>query len=143
MANELKDQTGEKNIFYYEMMIREHHLDSYGHVNNATYVQILEEARWESITRSGYGYEVVQQKRKGPVLLEISVKFLKELKLREKIRISVQADPMRGKVGVINQQIFKEDGAVAAEARVVYGMFDLDARKLITPPEDWVESLQV
>ena len=55
-------------IFYYEMMIREHHLDSYGHVNNATYVEILEEARWECITQRGYGYKEVQQQKKGPVI---------------------------------------------------------------------------
>lgn len=130
------------NVFFYEMMIREHHLDSYGHVNNATYVQILEEARWESITRSGYGYEVVQKRRQGPVILEIDVKFRSELKLREKIRISVQTDPMRGKIGVINQQILKEDGTLAAEARVVYGMFDLNARKLISPPSEWLAAIQ-
>lgn len=141
MSETNSNTTPEQNVFFYEMMIREHHLDSYGHVNNATYVQIFEEARWESITRNGYGYEAVQQKRKGPVLLEINVKFLKEVKLREKIRISVNAEPMKGKIGVINQQIFKDNGAVAAEARVVYGMFDLEARKLISPPTDWLKAI--
>lgn len=130
------------SIFYYELMIREHHLDSYGHVNNATYVQILEEARWESITRQGYGYQTVQKTRKGPVILELDIKFLKELKLREKIRISVQTDPMRGKIGVIHQKIFKEGDVLAAEARVVYGMFDLDARKLISPPSEWLDAIR-
>lgn len=131
-----------KEPFYYEMMIREHHLDSYGHVNNATYVQILEEARWESITKAGYGYSEVQKRRQGPVILQIDVKFLKELKLRETIRISVEAEPMTGKIGVINQQILKSDGAVAAEAKIVYGMFDLDARKLIKPNEDWINAIK-
>lgn len=129
------------NVFYYEMMIREHHLDSYGHVNNATYVQMLEEARWECITSFGYGYKEVQAKRQGPVILDIQVSFRKELKLREKIRISVQTDPMKGKIGVINQKIFKEDGSVSVEAKVTYGMFDLNARKLIDATPEWLQAI--
>ena len=128
-------------IFYYEMMIREHHLDSYGHVNNATYVEILEEARWECITQRGYGYKEVQQQKKGPVILDLQVAFRKEVKLREIVKISVQTDPMKGKIGVINQKILKADGALAAEAKVTYGMFDLNARKLIDPTPEWLKAI--
>lgn len=130
-----------KEPFYYEMMIREHHLDSYGHVNNATYIQILEEARWESITRTGYGYDKVQSSKIGPVILEVSVKFRKEVKLRENIRVSVLAEPMKGKIGIIKQTILKEDGSVALEGFVTYGMFDLKARKLIDPTPEWLACL--
>ena len=129
-------------MFNYELVIREHHLDSYGHVNNATYVQILEEARWESITLKGYGYNRVQEIKIGPVILEVSVKFRKEVKLREKIKVSVDAQPMKGKIGVINQTIYKEDGSVALEGFVTYGMFDLKARKLIEPTPEWLKAIE-
>jgi acyl-CoA thioester hydrolase len=131
-----------KTPFVYEMTIKEHHLDSYGHVNNATYVQILEEARWESITLKDYSYEKVQSTGHGPVILEVSVKFRKELKLREKIRVTVQAEPMKGKIGVINQQILKADGAVALEGYVVYGMFDLKTRKLVEASPAWLKAIE-
>lgn len=128
-------------MFYYELMIREHHLDSYGHVNNATYVQILEEARWESITRKGYGYEKVQNSQIGPVILEVSVKFRKEVKLREVIRVSVETEPMKGKIGLIKQTIFKADGTIALEGYVTYGLFDLKSRKLIDPTTEWNQAI--
>ncbi|MFN9066866.1 MAG: acyl-CoA thioesterase [Bdellovibrionales bacterium] len=129
-------------MFYYDLIIREHHLDSYGHVNNATYVQILEEARWEDITQRGYGYEKVQETQIGPVILEVSVKFRKELKLREKVKVTVETQPMRGKIGVINQTILKEDGSVALEGYVTYGMFDLKARKLIEATPEWLQAIK-
>ena len=129
------------SVFYYEMMIREHHLDSYGHVNNATYVEILEEARWECITVQGYGYKDVQAKKQGPVILGIDIQFRKELQLREKIKISVQTEPMRGKIGIIIQKIIKEDGSVSAEAKVTYGMFDLSARRLIDATPEWLKAI--
>ena len=40
-------------IFTYEMLIKEKHLDTFGHVNNATYFELLEEARWDFITNNG------------------------------------------------------------------------------------------
>ena len=33
-----------------EIVIRGYHCDSYGHVNNARYLELLEEARWEALT---------------------------------------------------------------------------------------------
>ena len=38
-------------VFEYELVIKECHLDSFGHVNNAIYVQLYEEARWDFITK--------------------------------------------------------------------------------------------
>jgi acyl-CoA thioester hydrolase len=65
-------------IFEYEVLIKEQHLDSYGHVNNATYLALYEEARWEAITQRGYGYKTVHETGLGPIVLEVNVKFLKE-----------------------------------------------------------------
>ncbi len=50
----------EFKTFVYDTQIKEHHLDSFGHVNNATYLSLYEEARWESITENGYGLKEVQ-----------------------------------------------------------------------------------
>jgi hypothetical protein len=54
----------------YELLIHEQHLDTFGHVKNTAYLQILEEARWDLITRNGYGLEEVHRRRIGPVVLE-------------------------------------------------------------------------
>lgn len=42
-------------IHEYPVVIREDQLDTFGHVNNAAHLDILEEARWDIITRNGYG----------------------------------------------------------------------------------------
>ena len=42
-------------IFRYPLTILEKHLDSFGHVNNATYLHLYEEARWDFITKRGFG----------------------------------------------------------------------------------------
>lgn len=128
-------------ILYYDLLIREHHLDSYGHVNNATYLEIFEEARWEVITERGYGYKEVHSSGFGPVILEINIKFLKEVILREKVRISVQAEPFNGKVSRIKQKLIKEDGSVGTELDLLYGYFDLNNRKLVAPSSEWLRAV--
>ena len=121
----------------YKILIREHHLDSYGHVNNATYLTLFEEARWEIITCRGYGYKKVHESGHGPVILEVSMKFLKELKLRESVTITLELESYEGKIGKIMQRMIKDDGEVACEMKMTMGFFDLKARKLILPTPEW------
>ena len=69
----------------YELLIHEQHLDTFGHVNNAAYLQILEEARWDLITRNGYGLDEVHRRRIGPVVLDVELRFRRELRNRQRV----------------------------------------------------------
>jgi thioesterase-3 len=126
--------------FTYEVLIRESHLDTFGHVNNATYFELFEEARWDIITPRGYGLKEVQAKKQGPVVLAAEIKFLKELKLRERITIRTQCRPFEGKTAKIDQQMVKEDGVVACEVTFTFAFFDLAARKIIPPSAEWLRA---
>ncbi|MBY0553867.1 acyl-CoA thioesterase [bacterium] len=128
-------------IYKYELLIKESHLDSYGHVNNATYLALYEEARWELITSRGYGYHVVHQTGLGPVILDVSVKFLKELKLRETITITLEMLSYEGKIFKMKQQMLKANGDVASEAVFTGAFFDLKNRKLIAPNDQWLSAI--
>lgn len=128
-------------MFEYPITIRELHLDSYGHVNNATYLNLFEEARWEAITRKGYGYQKVHETRQGPVILEIQMKFLKELKLRENIKITLEVVSYEGKLFRLLQKMVKENNEIACEMNMVGGFFDLNERKLILPTQEWLFAL--
>lgn len=128
-------------IYQYPLVIKEHHLDSYGHVNNATYLSIMEEARWEAITERGYGFQKVHETGLGPVVLEIQLKFLKEIRLREKITITLAVESYEGKIFKLRQQIIKDSGEVAADALFVGGFFDLKNRKLIMPNAEWLKGI--
>ena len=128
-------------MFSYQILIREQHLDSYGHVNNATYVALFEEARWEMSTQRGYGYNKVHETGKGPVILEISLKFVKEVKLRETVTIKLQSVSQERKITKLAQTMYKENGDIACELQLVAGFFDLKERKLIMPNPEWLAVL--
>jgi acyl-CoA thioester hydrolase len=128
-------------IINYELIIKEHHLDSYGHVNNATYLNLYEEARWQAITDRGYGYDTVHATGLGPVILEVNVKFLKELTLREKIIITLEVISYDRKICKLKQQMLKANNEVASEAFITAAFFDLNNRKLILPNEAWLKAI--
>lgn len=131
-------------VFEYEVTIRESHLDSFGHVNNAVYVQLYEEARWDFITKNGFGLDVIQRDQVGPVLLDLQVRFKRELVNREKIKIISQTkEIVNSKIMVLEQKMLKIDGKVASEATFTVGFFDMKARKLIDAGPEWLKAVGV
>ncbi len=125
----------------YEMLIRESHLDTFGHVNNAAYLTLFEEARWDFITRNGYGLQRVQELQQGPVVLELSMKFKKEITLREKIKITLELLEANKKISRFRQEMIKEDDTVATELELTFGLFDLKTRRLIEPTPAWKKAI--
>lgn len=136
----MKDNT----IFEYEVLIREFHLDSFGHVNNAAYVMLYEEARWDFITKNGFGLDYIQKHQVGPVILDLNVRFKRELKNRERIRITSKTiEIVSPKIMVLEQNMIKEDGKVASEAKFTVGFFDMKARKLIDANPEWLKAVGI
>ncbi len=127
--------------FDYPLVIREQHLDTFGHVNNATYLQLFEEARWEMITRNGYGLEVVRSTQRGPVILDLQMQFKIELRLREAVIIRTQLMSYDGKIGKLAQSILTQDGRSCCEMTMTVGLFDLTNRRLILPTPAWLKAV--
>ncbi len=129
--------------FHYDLTILERQLDTFGHVNNAKYLEIFEEARWDMVTEGGFGIEDIKISGTGPVVLAVNVKFKKELKLREKIRVSTTTVSYNKKIAMIRQSITNESDEVCAEADFTMGFFDTIARRLISPSEKWKLALGI
>jgi thioesterase III len=125
----------------YPLLIIERHLDTFGHVNNATYLQILEEARWEWITAGGFGLARVKELGQGPTVLECVLRFRRELRNRTRVTIVSRVHNYIGKIARLEQEIRLESGELACEAEFVLGLFDTERRKLIDPTPEWLASV--
>ncbi len=129
-------------VFEYPLTIIEKHLDFYKHVNNATYLDLYEEARWDFITRRGYGFDHIQATGHGPIILECHLTFRKELVNREKIIITSQYMGKKSSmVGMVHQEIIKSNGKIASTLDVDVALFDLTKRKLLSPTKEWLDAL--
>jgi acyl-CoA thioester hydrolase len=125
------------SVFEYTIMIREHHLDTFGHVNNAVYLSLFEEARWQIVTERGFGIKEVQETQTGPTILEVKLQYRREIKNRETIVIRTQVTDVAGKVMTLRQAMVNAAGEEACIAEFKVGLFDLKTRKLIPPTEAW------
>ncbi len=130
-------------IYSYPLIIREFHLDTFGHVNNATYLSLFEEARWEIVTSQGYGLDKIKEVQQGPVILEIQIKFLKELRLRTQTTIKTQILSYTDKISKLKQWIEDSSGKIYVEADFTVGLFDLKTRKLVAPTPAWLTALGI
>ena len=127
-------------IFTYPLVIKESYLDFLGHVNNAMYLTLLEEARWDLVTKNGYGLKKIQETGLSPVILEIKLSFFKELRLREEVIIETQLISYEKMVGKLLQKIVRA-GEICCTAEFTMGLFDLKERKLVPPTKEWLSAI--
>lgn len=128
-------------VFEQAITIREEHLDTFGHVNNARYLEIFEQARWDLITESGFGLDFVRSSGTGPVVLELSLRFIREVKNRQRMRIRTWLDSYEGKIGRMTQVLVDEQDQVCCEGKFVIAQWDMNTRKLIPPTLEWQRAL--
>ncbi len=124
-------------VHTYSTKIEASHLDTFGHVNHATYLVILEQARWDILEELGIGFHRIQREKIGPVILEARIRYLRELTYGDEIKIESRFSSRENRVGKVVQEMFRADGELAARAEITFGLIDLKARKLVDPSNDW------
>lgn len=127
--------------FSWSFQVLESHLDIFGHMNHANYLEMFEQARWEFITKRGYGLNKILQTQIGPTILDASIRYKRELRLREKIKIESICPEYKGKIGKVFQRMIKENGEEAATLEITVGLFDMRTRRLISATDEWLFAL--
>ncbi|MFJ9681980.1 acyl-CoA thioesterase [Streptomyces sp. NPDC101194] len=127
--------------FSVDVTVRGYELDTQGHLNQAVYLQYAEHARWELLRAAGLPQEKLLASGVGPVALETTVKFLRELRGGDRVRVTCRFEYGEGKTFAVAQEVVKEDGTVAAQVTGVAGLLDLTARRLIADPAGHLASL--
>jgi acyl-CoA thioester hydrolase len=127
--------------FTYSVLIKEAYLDAFGHMNNATYLTLFEEARWDLMTKNNYGLAEIMKTGLGPTILETHIRYLKELKLRDEIIIETHFSAYSKKIGKLSQKMLR-NGESCCTAEFSFGLFDLKKRKLVLPTPAWLKVME-
>lgn len=72
--------------YCFKTKVRGYELDSYGHVNNAVYINYTEQARWEILEQAGIVKSFLN-KNLLLVVTETNIRYMRELKLFDQIEI--------------------------------------------------------
>ena len=78
-------------IYIYQLTARGYELDSYGHVNNAVYLNYTEQARWELFRELGLLDELIADNNK-VVIVENHVKYIRQVRLFDKLIVETQME---------------------------------------------------
>ncbi|OMQ25414.1 YbgC/FadM family acyl-CoA thioesterase [Serratia oryzae] len=111
--------------------VRGYHLDFYQHVNNARYLEFLEEARWEWLENLD-AFHWMAQNNIAFIVVNININYRRPAVLGDKLRIDSQMQQLNGKSGVLSQQVTLEpEGSPVADATLTFVCVDLKTQKAL------------
>ncbi|RSM76551.1 thioesterase [Amycolatopsis sp. WAC 01375] len=114
--------------------IRTDDLDLNGHVRGPAYLAYADHARWECMWAAGVDPLALKAGNLGPVNLETTIRFRRELRARARIDVLTRFTWEPGKVSRVVQEFVSPDGAVVAEVESLSGLLDLERRRLVPDP---------
>ncbi|PBC60614.1 thioesterase [Streptomyces sp. Tue6028] len=127
--------------FSVPVTVRGYETDMLGHLNQSVYLQYAEHARWSLLQAAGIGQSELIGRGVGPVVLETTLHYRRELRAGDGVEVSCAFVWGEGKTFRVEQTIRKTDGTVAAEVTAVGGLLDLQSRRLLADPRKVFESL--
>ncbi|KAF0811823.1 Long-chain acyl-CoA thioesterase FadM [Andreprevotia sp. IGB-42] len=109
-----------------EIKVRGYHLDLYGHVNNARYLEFLEEARWGLLEdASDIGWFMQQQL--ALVVTRIDIRYKRPATMGDVLVIETQLAQLEERAAIVTQRIVRADnGKLVAEADVTLAVVHPD-----------------
>ena len=99
-----------------ELTVRGYELDSFGHVNNAVYLNYAETAMWHCLNRYGL-VQLLRQEGLFPVILETSVRYIHELHLLDQVRIETEMHCSAGLIQYTHTVIQVQTGLTACRIK--------------------------
>ncbi len=116
--------------------VRGYHLDFYGHVNNARYLEFLEEARWNLLEEQ---VDLAVLRREGLIFVvaRITIDYRAPVRLGEEIEIRSSMRRLGTKSGVLHQTVLGGgNGQPAADADVTFAIVEESTGRAVAIPDD-------
>ena len=123
-----------------EIKVRGYHADFYGHVNNARFLEFLEEDRWAHL-ESKIDLRKLAQNGLVFLVVNINVNYRKAVPVGSTLLVSTMLEKIGSRSAVFKQEIvFKGSGEIAADALVTF-VFSGKSGKAVTMTGDLLEEL--
>jgi acyl-CoA thioester hydrolase len=126
--------TEQHHRYTYDAALRWSDMDAYGHVNNARFLTLYEEARvalfFVAAREAGVSFE------NGIVIARHEIDYLRPVDYGDSVRIEMWVDDIRSGSFTVGYELF-DDGVLAGRARSRCVPFDLAAQRprRLTEPE--------
>jgi acyl-CoA thioester hydrolase len=116
------------------LTVRTYECDSYGHVNNANYLNYLEFARYEFLKAIGFDYPESVKKGYGLFIARIEIDYKKPALADQVLTIKSKPIKKGAASGVIAQEIRHGEDLIV-QAKVTWAFVDSKGQPSKIPPE--------
>ena len=125
------------DVFSITLRARWADMDFNAHMANSAYLDVAVEARLAFLEAQGFPASEFARLRVGPIVMEDLIQYFAEVRLRETLRVTLELAGIAsdGSRFRFRNEIFREDGRMAARLSTLGAWFDLDRRKVIAPPD--------
>lgn len=124
-----------------EIKVRGYHLDVYGHVNNARYLEFLEEARWDYLEQTNVSIADLSKKGFVFAIVNININYRYPATLGDILVVETEQGEMGNKKITMNQRIFlKETQKPVSDAVITFVVLDAKTQKAL-PVEGEVKKM--
>lgn len=119
-----------------EIKIRGYHLDMFGHVNNARYLEFFEEGRWSFMDEFPQIYMMLQQEKVDPIVVKNEIDYKSSAQFGDVIEVRTYLDRFSSKSAAFHQIIInKKSQKEMVEAYVTFVLKSKETGKAIEIPE--------
>jgi acyl-CoA thioester hydrolase len=118
-------------------------LDSIGHMANTAYLDVVVDVRFAYFASHGFTPEDFRKHGIGPVVRRDEVDYYRELRMMQPFTVNLMIaglSPDASRFRLVNE-IRRGDGELSARVTSQGGWLDLQARRLVVPPEKLAASL--
>jgi acyl-CoA thioester hydrolase len=122
--------------FTYEKRVYGYECDSYGHMNNASYLQMLEAARSEALIGMNMSIDALREKNIHIYLNRLEIDFIKGLKLEDKVTVKTWIEKGNRLRAIWMQETYNSNNELCCRA-AIHGAFVKDGRPYRLPPEEY------
>ncbi len=125
-----------------DINVRGYHLDVYGHVNNARYLEFLEEGRW-AFFECNHSLEPFLQSDIAFVVVNININYRRPAYMNEVLTVETFISKVGSRSGTIKQVVsLSQTGAVVADAEVTFVLYDAKQDRAIAIEGDMRQLLE-
>ena len=124
------------------LKVRTYECDSYGHVNNAVYLNYLEFARMDYLNQIGFDYKGIVDAGFAIYVTRVDISYKSSAFFYDELLIDTEPVKLGAVSGTLRQKISKRDGTVCAEADVTWAFVTREGRPSRIPPQFFVDGLR-
>lgn len=118
--------------------VRGYHIDHFNHVNNARYLEFLEEARWHYCEENNL-IDGFHNKGIFHVMVNINISYKRSAVVGDTLRIDTSVENNDRKSVTMRQQVFLGDSdRLIVDAQVTNVFLDLKSQKVVSINDDLI-----